>query len=157
MYSGRVYMQSIHRLSQLEIDKLKKLGWLKLSKSVGKPSGYVEIEAKTDRSYLSMVYRIRYLDNNLSKSHHESHSMKINICDMGKITNSEIKKLREREIRVVKYDNELPIINDHMVWCTVYADDKCDLNRGCDRILKLLRGDILRGSKWCGKHYRFSN
>ena len=65
-------------------------------------------------------------------------------------------KLEEKDIYVVKYDNEKPEIDGRTVWCTIYGDDEDDIYFGLDRIVKLVRGDILRGSKWCGKHYRFS-
>jgi hypothetical protein len=157
MYSGRLYVENIHRISKKEETKLQKLGWIKLSKSVGKKGGYIEIEAKNEQTYLTMVYRIRHLTNNLEKYQPESCSMKVYIGDMCKLTNSEIKKLKRKDIVVVKYDNELPHINDNIVWCTIYADDKIELYNGYDRVTKLVRGDILRGSKWCGKHNRFSN
>lgn len=155
--SGRIYVEKIHRFSRREVGRLRKFGWLKLSKSVGKCDGYIEIEAPTTPAYLSMVYRIRHMDASHLKHYTDSFSMKVDIKDMCKITNSEIQKLKSREIDVVKYDNERPSISDNLVWCTIYGDNMYEIYSGVDRVTKLIRGDILGGSKWCGKHNRFGD
>ena len=159
MYTGRHQVQTIHRFSEGDLTKLRKYGWVKCTSSVGRSDGYIEIECPSEPNYLFMVHMIRKIDRDNTKKYKlssKSRSVQIDIEKMCKITKEEIDQLEEKDIYVVKYDNEKPEIDDRTVWCTIYGDDEDDIYFGLDRIVKLVRGDILRGSKWCGKHYRFS-
>ena len=159
MFTGRYHVQTIHRFSEESLTKLCKYGWIKCTSSVGRSDGYIEIESPSEPNYLFMVYMIRKMDSDNMKKYKfspKSRSIQIDIEKMCKITKEEVDKLEEKDIYVVKYDNERPEIDSRTVWCTIYGNEEEEIYYGLDRVLKLVRGDILKGSKWRGKHYRFS-
>ena len=163
MYSGRIKLHTIHRFSDMDIYKLKLLGNVYITKSVGKRRGYIDIESEIEPNYLKMVHSIRNIEDRNMKMYNYSKdkgSIPIPVDRMCRITDLEINKLLDIDIHVVKYDNEKSQkkrkLKEGEAWCTLYADSIDELKIGYDRIIKLVRGDILNGSKWCGKHDRFT-
>ena len=162
MYSGRIKLHTVHRFSYTDISKLKLLGNVYITKSIGKKTGYIDIESKVEPNYLKMVHSIRNIEDRNMKMYNYSKdkgSIPIPVHLMRRITDAEIKRLYDLDIYVVKYDNEKTQkkkkLKEGEAWCTLYADSIEELKSGYDRIIKLTRGDILNGSKWCGKHDRF--